>query len=174
MHFSSSASACSPACSALILPGPISNSLPLNSKNPPRCLAQSSMLSRVLQFLHLEHLPRLSVPHALYRGIRPFHDHFSRRVESWRPPCPAGFAFLFPQEKSVPSPLGRAVGGFRLPTVNKLGPVGGVGVLVRISSVFALALSAAKNTVFAAAPFFAHAALLSVKRTLARYRHIIP
>lgn len=101
MHFSSSASAYSSACSALILPGPISNSLPLNSKNPPSCLAQSSMLSRVLQFLHLEHLPRLSVPHALYRGIRPFHDHFSRRAESWRPQCPAGFAFLFPAASFV-------------------------------------------------------------------------
>ena len=64
--------------------------------------------------------------------------------------------YPFPQGKPVPCTLGRAVRGFQLPTVNKLGLACGVDVFIRISSVFALALSAAKDAVLAVASLFAH------------------
>ena len=81
---------------------------------------------------------------------------------------------LFPQGKPVTFALGRTVRDFQLPTVNKLGLAGVVDVFVRISSVLALALSAAKNAVLLFRRFSLTSMLLPVKRASARHNHIIP
>ena len=87
---------------------------------------------------------------------------------------PTDLLLLFLQGKPSPFDLGRAVRGFRLPTVNKLGLSGGVDVFVRILSVFALALSAAKNAVLAVTSLFAYVYAPFCEKSLGTNNHIIP